>query len=113
MGKFVSNVTYKVIRMQKLLGLVLEKQHSLSSDLAVTRLLEFEEFYRSLRETSVTEQERMAIDEFISSAFTDSCWKDFQQNCVENQLEPYVEIRELIFAYYAKALKKSSARNSE
>jgi hypothetical protein len=71
-------------------------------------MLEFEEFYRSLREKRVTERERMAIDEFISRALTDSCWKDFQQNCVENQLEPYVEIRELIFAYYAKALKKKA-----
>jgi hypothetical protein len=69
-------------------------------------MLECEEFYRSLREMRVTEQQRMAIDDFISSAFTDSCWKDFQQNCVENELEPYVEIRELIFAYQAKALKK-------
>ena len=92
--------------MQKLLGLALKKQHHPLSDSEIVRMLEFEEFYRRLRETGVTEQERMAIDEFISNAFTDSCWKDFRQNCEENQLEPYSEIRELIFAYYAKALKK-------
>jgi hypothetical protein len=90
----------------------LEKQHPLLSDSAVVRMLEFEEFYRSLRETKVTEQERKAIDEFISIALTDSCWKDFQQNCVENQLEPYLEIRELIFGYYAKGLKKKGLQES-
>ena len=84
----------------------MKKQHPPISDSTVVRMLEFDEFYRKLRETGVSEQEKMAIDEFISSSFTDSCWKDFRQNCVENQLEPYAEIRELIFAYYAKALKK-------
>lgn len=76
------------------------------------RLLEFDEFYRLLREKRMSDQERRAIDEFISSAFSNSCWKDFQQNCVENQLEPYEEMRELIVVYYAKVLKKKALQES-
>jgi len=47
----------------------------------------------------------MAIKEFVSEALTQSEWEEFQEHCSENRLNPYEEMRELIYSSYAKMLR--------
>jgi hypothetical protein len=70
-------------------------------------LLECEESYRILREKEISEQDRLAIKEFVSGALTSHEWDDFQRHCLENQLNPYQEMRELIYSTYSKLSRDS------
>lgn len=90
-----------------LLELVLHKQYPRRSESELIEVLECEEFYRILRDKKMTEQDRMAIQEFVSGALTNSEWEDFQKHCSDNRLNPYEEMRELIYSTYAKMLRNS------
>jgi hypothetical protein len=55
----------------------------------------------------MSEQDRLAIEEFVSEALTSSEWEDFQDHCSNNRLNPYEEMRELIYSAYAKMLRNN------
>jgi hypothetical protein len=76
-----------------------------SSETQLLEMLECEEFYRILRDKEITERDTMAIREFTSKTLTNDEWDDFQKYCVENQIDPYKEMREIIYSTYAKVLK--------
>jgi hypothetical protein len=70
-------------------------------------VLQSEEYYRILREREMSEQDRLAIQEFVSGSLTPQEWDEFQNHCLENQINPYEEMRELIYSTYAKLMSKA------
>ena len=50
----------------------------------------------------MNEQDRLAIDEFVAASLTRQEWEEFRSHCMENQINPYEEMRELIYSTYAK-----------
>jgi hypothetical protein len=85
----------------------LHKQYPRKRESELIEVLECEEFYRILRDKHMSEQDRMAIQEFVSEALTTSEWDDFQKHCSDNRLNPYEEMRELIYSSYAKMLRNN------
>jgi len=76
----------------------------------IIEVLESEEFYRTLRQKQMLVKDRKAVEDFISRSLTSSEWKDFEKHCVENDLDPYYEMREIIFSTYAKTLGRPKAK---
>ena len=72
-------------------------------------VLQSEEYYRILREKAMSEQDRLAIQEFVSGSLAPEEWDEFQKHCLENQINPYEEMRELIYSTYAKLMSKAQA----
>jgi hypothetical protein len=77
------------------------------SDSELLDLLEDEDFYRALRQEEIKEKDLEYMKHFISRAFTNDEWYDFLLHCLENNIEPYKEMREIIYSTYGKILKKS------
>lgn len=98
------------IRTVYLLEPVLHKQYPRRSVSEFIAVLQSDEYYRILREKEMSEQDRLAIQEFVSGALTRQEWDEFQKHCLENQINPYEEIRELIYSTYAKMLNHSQTR---
>jgi hypothetical protein len=69
-------------------------------------LLENDEFYAVLRSRMISKTDRAYIEEFASKTLTAEEWDDFSTHCIQNQIDPYKEMREIIYATYAKILKK-------
>jgi hypothetical protein len=55
----------------------------------------------------MSEQDRLAVQEFVAGAMTREEWDAFQKHCVQNQIDPYQEVRELIYSTYAKMLSRT------
>lgn len=83
----------------------MHKQYPRRPESELMEVLECEEFYRILRDKQMSEQDIMAIKEFVSEALTPSEWEEFQEHCSDNRLNPYEEMRELIYSSYAKMLR--------
>lgn len=84
----------------------LRKQYPRRSESEFKDVLQSEEYYRILREKEMNEQDRLAIEEFVSASLTKHEWDEFQKHCLENQINPYEEMRELIYSTYAKMSSK-------
>ena len=85
----------------------MHRQYPRRSESEFIDVLQSEEYYRILREKEMSEQDRLAIKEFVSGAMTSQEWEEFQRHCLQNQINPYEEIRELIYSSYAKMLSKA------
>ena len=85
----------------------MHKQYPKRSEAEFIDVLQSEEYYRILREKEMNEQDRLAIQEFVSASMTREEWDEFQNHCLENQIDPYEEIRELIYSTYAKLSSKA------
>jgi hypothetical protein len=83
--------------------------HRRPSETQLLEMLECEEFYRILRDKEITERDTMAIQEFTSKTLTNAEWDDFQKYCLENQIDPFKEMREIIYSTYAKVLKSKTS----
>jgi len=94
------------IRTDSFLEPLLHRQYSRRSESEFMDVLQSEEYYRILREKEMNEQDRLAIQEFVSGTLTRQEWDEFQKHCLENQIDPYEEIRELIYSSYAKMANK-------
>lgn len=68
-------------------------------------MLENEEFYMVLRSREISKTNRAYIQEFISKTLTLEEWNDFFTHCIQNQIDPYKEMREIIYSTYAKTLR--------
>ena len=88
-------------------------RHSGLSEAQIIKVLESEEFYRTLRVKKMTEKDRLAIRGFISRSLTNSEWSEFEKHCIENELDAYYEMREIIFSTYAKTFGNLSTKNSQ
>ena len=89
---------------------ILTEQNSRLSEAQIVEVLESEEFYRTLRQKQMLEKDRIAVQDFISRSLTNSEWKDFKEHCIENDLDPYYEMREIIFSTYARSFVKRDTR---
>jgi len=69
--------------------------------------LESDGFYVALRSREISETDSAYIKEFVSKTLTDEEWYAFLMHCLENQIDPYKEMREIIYSTYAKVLKNS------
>lgn len=87
---------------------VLNNTNSNWSDSELLLILESEEFYRRMREKELTDQDKKFIREFISQTLSDDDFKEFLKVCLGNELDPYQEIREIIYSTYAKVLRSSA-----
>ena len=98
---------HKVIRIGSLAFQVLQNQNSSWSRLDLVQILDSDEFYQRLHERELTLQDRKTIQEFIFHALTPTEWEDFLRVCRNNELNPYEEIRDLIYSAYAKILRQA------
>jgi hypothetical protein len=71
-------------------------------------MLENEEFYMVLRSREISKTDRTYIQEFVSKTLTLEEWNDFLDHCIQNQIDPYKEMREIIYSTYAKTLKNKN-----
>ncbi len=79
-----------------------------SSEPTVTQMLDMlekDEFYAALRSRNISKTDRAYIEEFTSKTLTAEEWGDFSTHCIQNQIDPYKEMREIIYATYGKILK--------
>jgi hypothetical protein len=81
--------------------------HPKRSVIEFVDVIQSEEYFRLLREKQVSKEDRLAIDEFVAGSMTREEWKKFQDHCLQNQIDPYEEMRELIYSTYARMLKQT------
>lgn len=110
LSKMMGDCIYYIhtVRMECAQEPSMHRYHHGHSESEFMDLLECEESYRILREREISEQDRLAIQEFVSGAITSQEWEDFQKHCLENQLNPYQEMRELIYSTYSRMSKENA-----
>jgi len=84
-------------------------QQGTPSNSELLAILESEDFYRALRTKDINETDCLYIQSFISKTLTDVEWHDFLKHCLDSQIDPYKEMREIIYNTYARILKTETS----
>jgi hypothetical protein len=81
------------------------KGHSLGENNArLLTILGSEDFYFRLHNKPLTKRDRSAIKNFISGSIPEVEWCNFEEHCLQNDLDPYQEFREAAVSCYARML---------
>ena len=87
---------------------VLQNRNLNLSKSDLIQILECEEFYQRLHKRELAPEDRMIIQEFVFKSLKPTDWEDFLKLCKKNSLNPYEEIRDLIYYTYAKILRQTN-----